>query len=56
MRFGSVGYEIIDEGKPSNMITSTSKVVKKEKLVTDKIYSDYKWPYMDSYVPQARML
>ena len=29
--------------------------MRKEK-VQDKVFSDYKWPYMDSYVPQAKML
>lgn len=57
LRFSQVGYEILDDGKPSNKITATSQVVKKDALIAkDKLYSDYKWPYMDSYVPQAKML
>lgn len=48
-----MGYDILDDSRVTNKVTTTTTTVVTK---PGPKYSDYKWPYMDSYVPGVKML
>jgi len=54
LRFSSIGYEIVDaEVVPQSTV---KKVTVTKTVQGPKVYSEYKWPYQDSYIPKVKML